>query len=217
MLQRDYLMKMTQLLVTVLAKVLFHREQKNYAEAENEIETAAKTMVGLDLKLIKILSTEDIIKLMKTSDVYAGRCLISAELLKEYGDILGEKGKHEESINIYFKSLWLYLETMLTKELPEPAEYYPRIDFLIKNLSSLKFSNELQQKIFEYYEYSGQYSKAEDILFEMIDSGYEGIMDKGIKFYKRLQLKSEEELSSGNFTLEEIEESLGEINARLKS
>ncbi len=215
MLQRDYLMKMTQILVTVLAKVLFHKEKKNYAEAEAEIETAAKTLVGLDLKLIKILSIDDIMKLMKTSDVYAGRCLISAELLKEYGDILGEKGKHEESINIYFKSLWLYLETMMTRELPEPSEYFARIDFLIKSLSALEFSDELKFKIFEYYEFSGQYSKAEDILFEMIDSGFEGIKDKGIKYYKRLQLKTDEKLNKGNFSKEEIEESLEEINSRL--
>ena len=86
-------MKMTQLLVSVLAKVLFHKEKKNYEDAQMELESAAKTIVGIDLKLISILSIEDVLQLMKTSDVYAGRCLISAELLKEYGDILGEKGK----------------------------------------------------------------------------------------------------------------------------
>ena len=109
MLQRDYLMKMTQMLTTVLTKVLFNKEKKNYIEAEKEIESAAKTIVGLDLNLIKILNVEDVIKLMKTSDVYAGRCLISAELLKEYGDILGEKDRINESIDIYIKSLWLFI------------------------------------------------------------------------------------------------------------
>ena len=40
---------------------------------------------------------------------------------------------------------------------------------------------------------------------------------KALKFYERLQLKSEEELSKGNFSSEEIEESLEEINSRYSS
>jgi hypothetical protein len=205
---------MTQMLTTVLTKVLFNKEKKNYIEAEKEIESAAKTIVGLDLNLIKILNVEDVIKLMKTSDVYAGRCLISAELLKEYGDILGEKDRVNESIDIYIKSLWLYLETVLTKELPEPEAYYERINFLIKSLTSPGTDTELKQKIFEYYEFSGQYSKAEDILFELIDSDTEGIKDKALKFYERLQMKTDDELVKGNFSLEEVEESIEEINSR---
>lgn len=217
MLQRDYLMKMTQMLTTVLTKVLFNKEKKNYIEAEKEIESAAKTIVGLDLNLIKILNVEDVIKLMKTSDVYAGRCLISAELLKEYGDILGEKDRINESIDIYIKSLWLYLETMLTKELPEPEIYFDRVNFLIKSLVTAGSDKNLKIKIFEYYEYSGQYSKAEDILFELIDSDTEGIKDKALKFYERLQMKADDELVKGNFSLEEVEESIEEINSRFNT
>lgn len=208
---------MVEMLSTVLQKVLFNIEKKQYEFAEDEVETAAKSMVGLDLKLIKILNVEDILKLMKTSDIYAGRCLVSAELLKVYGDILGEKGKDRDCINIYIKSLWLYLETISTKELPEPGEYYPRINFLIKNLSSTGFPVDLKLKIFEYYEISGQYSKAEDILFEIIDSDANGIKDKAVSYYSRLKLKTEEELIKGNFSLEEIEESLEEINSRFQS
>ena len=214
MLQRDYLMKMTQMLATVLTKVLFNKEKKNYIEAEKEIESAAKTIVGLDLNLIKILNVEDVLKLMKTSDVYAGRCLISAELLKEYGDILGEKERINESMDIYIKSLWLYLETILTKELPEPEVYYDRINFLIKNLTTPETDTDLKLKIFQYFEFSGQYSKAEDVLFELMDSDTEGIKDKALKFYERLQKKTDEELGKGNFSHGEVEESIEEINSR---
>lgn len=214
MLQRDYLMKMTQMLATVLTKVLFNKEKKNYIEAEKEIESAAKTIVGLDLNLIKILNVEDVLKLMKTSDVYAGRCLISAELLKEYGDILGEKERINESMDIYIKSLWLYLETILTKELPEPEVYYDRINFLIKNLTTPETDTDLKLKIFQYFEFSGQYSKAEDVLFELMDSDTEGIKDKALKFYERLQNKTVEELGKGNFSHGEVEESIEEINSR---
>jgi len=217
MLQRDYLMKMTQMLATVLTKVLFNKENKNYMEAEKDIESAAKTLVGLDLNLIKILNVEDVLKLMKTSDVYAGRCLISAELLKEYGDILGEKERINESIDIYIKSLWLYLETILTRELPEPEAYYDRINFMIKSLTSTDTDTDLKIKIFEYFEFSGQYSKAEDVLFELMDSDTDGIKEKALKFYERLQKKTDEDLEKGNFSHGEVEDSIEEILSRYNS
>ncbi len=211
MLQRDYFMRMTEMLTNALQKVLFNKKEKNYEDAEKEIESASKTIVGLDLKIISLLNVEEIISLMKTSDIYAGRCLIAAELLKEYGDIAGEKGKTKESIGIYNKSLTLYIESMLTKELPVPEEYFPRVNLLINNTARFDNSRELKIRILDYYELSGQYSKAEDTIFDMINNGDEEINSKAESFYKRLQRKSDDELIQGNLSREEVEESLSEI------
>ncbi len=217
MLQRDYFMRMTEMLAAVLTKILFNKENKNYEDAEKEIESGAKTIVGLDLKLISVLNAEDVIGLMKSSDIYAGRCLVSAELLKEYGDILAEKNKSEQSINIYNKSLYLYVEALLTEELPAPESYYPRVNFLIKNLSQSGFSRELILKLIDYFEMSGQYSKAEDLIFEVMDEDAESMEKKALTFYNKLRDKSEEELIKGNLSREEIEESIEEIKLKFKS
>lgn len=211
MLQRDYFMRMTEMLTTVLMKVILNKEKKNFEDAQQEIETAAKTIVGLDLNIIKILSAEDVINLMKTSGVYAGRCLVSAELMREYGLISEEKNQISESKNIFLKALWLYIESVLTKELPSPGDYYSKINELIKKTCEIDFPVELRKKIFEYYEFSEQYSKAEDILFELIDENQKDIYNAGISFYKRLRLKSEDELIKGNFSREEVEEGLNEF------
>lgn len=208
-------MRMIETLTTVIAKVLLKKEIKDYTGAEEEIMNAAKSIAGIDLNLIKILSAEDIIDLMKTSDTFAGRCLISAELLKEYGDILSDKGKAEDSINVYMKSLWLYLEVIISKELPTPEDYYERTDFLITNLAMLNFPVQLKLKMFEYYEFTGRYSKAEDILFELIESDFNNIHNIGKQFYRNLSLKTDDELTNGNFSREEIEDGLEEINSLL--
>ncbi len=210
-------MKLIETLSTVIARVLLKKEVKNYEGAEEELVSAAKSLAGLDLNLIKILSAEDIISLMKTSDIFTGRCLISAELLRQYGDLLSEKGKVQDSINLYMKSLWLYLEAILTKELPEPENFYERVDFMIKSLSRLEFPDQLKLKVFEYYEYSGKYSKAEDVLFELVESDYNNIHNTGKQFYRNLYLKTDDELTRGNFSRDEIEDGLEEINNLLSS
>lgn len=209
MLQRDYLLRMTEMLASVLAKVLFNRENKNYEEAEKEIETAAKTIVGLDLRIINILKPDDIIRLMKTTDLYAGRCLVSAELLKEYADVHELNGK--ESASIMLKSLLLYIEALLSKDLPEPEKYFAKVNELIAKIPENLVSDELNSRIIDYYEFSGQYSKAEDLIFDLIENKSKDIIERSISFYKKLQHRTDEELVSGNLSREEVNDALEEI------
>ncbi|MBK7252391.1 MAG: hypothetical protein IPI04_00385 [Ignavibacteria bacterium] len=209
MLQRDYLMRMTEMLTAVIAKVMFNKETKNYEEAEKEIETAAKTIVGLDLRIINILNPQDIIQLMKTSDLYAGRCLVSAELLKEYADVHELNGKDNSSIIL--KSLHLYIEAILSKELPEPEKYYTKINELISLIAESDLQDDLNFKIIDYYEFSGQYSKAEDMIFELIENNNKDIIDRSVSFYKKLLHRTDEELESGNLSREEVNDALDEI------
>lgn len=209
MLQRDYFLRMAEMLASVLAKVLFNKQNNNYEEAEKEIETAAKTIVGLDLNIINILSTDDIIKLMKTTGLYAGRCLISAELLKEYADVHELNGKASGSIKL--KSLSLYIEALLSKELPEPEKYFSKINDLIKGIPGDEVSDELSLKLIDYYEFSGQFSKAEDLIFELIEKNSSEIIDRSVSFYKKLQHRTDDELLKGNLSREEVNDALEEI------
>jgi len=211
MIQKDYFLRMTEILAAVLTKVLFNKENKNYIDAEKEIESAAKTMVGLDLELIRILNIEDILKLMKTSDLYAGRCLVSAELLREYSGLYEIKRKETEGKNFEMKSLHLYIEALLTKDLSEPEKYFKGINELISSCSDNEFSDNLNIKLIDYYEFSGQYSKADDIIFELLENQNEFVFDKAVSFYKKLQGKTNEELKTGNFSIEEVNEGLEEI------
>ena len=215
MLQRDYFMRITEMLTAALVKILFNKENKNFDEAEKEIETAAKTIAGFDFKLIALLGEDDVVALAKTSEPYAGRCIVGAELLKEYGDILTGKQKPEAAINVYKKSLHLYIEAQLSKELPSPEEYQPRIDFLIKNLSQTGLSPTVRTKLIDYFEMTGRFAKAEDVIFELIDEKAEGIEKKAVSFYNRLRQKPDEELVKGNLTRKELDESLEEVQFKL--
>ncbi|MBK9331281.1 MAG: hypothetical protein IPM96_02495 [Ignavibacteria bacterium] len=173
MLQRDYLMKMVEMLTTVLMKVLNLKESKNYPEALKELEAAGKTIAGLDFEMVKILKADDLVSLMKTSDVYAGRCLISAGLLSGYADILKTQNDRQ-CYDYYNKSFRLYTEALLTKEIPDPEKYIAKADQLIPVLSTAGFFSDERPEnypvLFEYYYLSGNYSKAEDVLFDILES-----------------------------------------------
>lgn len=225
MLQRDYLMKMVEMLTTVLMKVLNLKENKNYQEALKELESAGKTIAGLDFEMVKILKADDLVSLMKTSDVYAGRCLISAGLLSEYANILKIQNDLQ-CYDYYNKSFRLYTEALLTKEIPDPEKYTEKADQLIPVLTSAGFFSEQRHEnypaLFEYYYLTGKFSKAEDVLFDILESDFLETGEKvrmrkrAVAFYKDLISKDETELIKGNFSKEEAMESLEEILSQIK-
>ncbi|MEO6696178.1 MAG: DUF6483 family protein [Ignavibacteria bacterium] len=213
MIQKDYFLRMMEVLAAAMAKVLYNKENKDYINAEKEIEDAAKTLVGLDLRLIGILNVDDVLKLMKTSDLYAGRCLVSAELLKEHSALHKIKGNETEAHGFEIKSLHLYIEAMLSKDLPKPEQYFPRVEDLISNVSQNEISDQLNLSLIDYYKFSGQFSKSENIIFELLNKKNNEIFDKAVSFYKELKSKTFEELKAGNFSIEEVNEGLNEVNS----
>ncbi|MFZ1320949.1 MAG: DUF6483 family protein [Ignavibacteria bacterium] len=233
MLQRDYLMKMVEMLTAVMAKVIFNKEQKKYDEALTEIENAGKNIVGLDIGMVKILKIDDFTGLMKTSDVFAGRCLISAELLLEYAKILEEKETDTDlKFDFYNKSFRLYTEALLTKEILEPDEYIKKAESILPVLKSSGYFNNQSDyysnnlTLFEFYNLSGNYSKAEDILFNMLESKSDQSPDyeenkrklrkRAVVFYNDLMELEEEKLLTGNFSKDEAEDGLQEIKDMMK-
>ena len=69
----------------------------------------------------------------------------------------------------------------------------------------------LNFKIIDYYEFSGQYSKAEDLIFELIENNNKDIIDRSVSFYKKLLHRTDAELESGNLSREEVNDALDEI------
>ncbi len=72
----------------------------------------------------------------------------------------------------------------------------------------------IKEKLFRYYEFTGKYDKAENILYELIeeDSNY---INEGIRFYIRLVSKSEDELKKGNLPKIEVNEGLTYLKEKL--
>lgn len=118
MIRQDYIMKMIEQFVKVLTKILFNKEEGNYQEAIVNIDSAFKNILGLDYNLLKVLSTQDIIAMLKISKDDPAlniRFVVIAKLLKERAE-LENMGEDESSDPDYQKILSLYLEGILNNK-----------------------------------------------------------------------------------------------------
>src|SRR5438270_455843 len=81
---------------------------------------------------------------------------------------------------------------------------------------------ELPQKtklaVFSYFESKGKYARANDMLFEMIETGEDlvdaGVVGQGRVFYERLRSKSDTELETGGISREKVEQSLAQLEEK---
>jgi hypothetical protein len=140
-------------------------------------------------------------------------CLWAATLLKAEGEIYEDMGNAKESYYRYLKSLHLLLEVLLHEYIDSDSDFYMAAKDLLKKLEDYELPGSTKEKVFAYYEHIGQYAKAEDTLFEMLedDGADNALVERGQAFYTRLLTKSSSDLMAGNFSREEVQEGLAQL------
>jgi hypothetical protein len=212
--KRDYFMRQIEQLALVLHQILFHKEHKQFEDAERLIDEACRHILGLNLRSLRALSTPDILKLLTYNEITdTGKALVLADLLKEEGELHHAQDHSYKAYICRVKALDLLLnlhqdyrdgDELLDKELQT------RIDDLLARLGKLDLPMTVKEKLLPYYEEDGAYAKVEDVLFHLLEDepGRVGIREFGISFYQRLLGMEAAQLEQGNFSREEASESL---------
>lgn len=208
MINKDYIMRMIQQLTVVLAKVLLKKENNNLNEANFLLDAAFEDIIGLDYNFIKGISSENILSLMNIDGgkpISAGKIIITAKLLFEKAKIENDIKDNRDYLNNCQKSLFLYLEGFTKGENNDDfIDFIKDVDELAKNFSYEELPDEINYKLFKFYDQYSMYNEAENILFYLKSINFTDIIGEGELFYKNLENLSDEELKLNNFSREEI-------------
>lgn len=219
MLHRDYILRLVEQLSKTLGTVVSFKKAKQYDEAELALAEAAKNLVGLDVATLLALPVDHIVSLFSPGgSLDPGRCIVVAELLYEHAEIRKLKGDEETAYHARIRALCLLLEVSGRESLeriPDADRYLQRIEALTEALSSYPPVMSVQEKLVFHHERQGDFSQAEDVLFALVDAGYEDIIGPGIDFYERLLQKSNDELEKGELPRDEVQDALAQL--RLKA
>ncbi len=212
MYRRDYLLRMIERLAQIIARILDQKDLKSAEETLREIDGTGKMFSGIDRMMISSFSTEDLIGLMHAGGAFdTNKCLAISELQYAEGQVL--EACHDESeCKLRFQRSLRFLLEAVTEDRNIPADTYDeRIQILVQKLQDIVLPPALRKKLFRHYEGRGEYAKAEDVLYELLETNPDESRDDGIVYYKRLLLKTDEELEKGNLPRKEIEEGLQKL------
>jgi len=212
MIERDYLMRMIQMLAQVLARILFLKNKREYPESIAEIQKASKKILGIEIDVLGRLSDVQMIDLLSL-DASLGipKCYAAGMLLKENAEILSATQGAAEGRDSYIKALSLLTESGIRNKGPFDPAHDKAIDFIAEKLRGSEVPVHTLKKLFCYYELVREYGKAAIILLSVVEKE-PSFVKEGTRFYKSLTEKTNKELEDGDFSREEIEAGLKRIN-----
>jgi len=214
MSQRDYILRLFEEFGRALAQVLYQRQLKDYTAARNLIDEQCKQVLGVGIGFIHSVPEETILSMLTSlGTLNTEKCWLLAVLLKAEGDIYQDQENSNESYYSYLKSLDLFLEVLLLDTTTGSTDFVPELEGLLYKLSAYELPKKTRLKLFHYFDQTGKYARAEDVLFEMIETGDldRDIYALGIAFYQGLMGKSAAVLSAGNFSKDEVVEGLAQL------
>lgn len=212
MLTRDYILRMIEQLGIVLSSVLLHRQAKQYDAAMREIETSGERLLGMSWPFLRALPEEQLLEMFGREGAH-DKLLAAAELLREESGILDETGREAESVERGFTAFRLF--SVLLEQTGESVKEVQirHFDELLKRLEAYRMPAELQRRRFAFLERSGQFARAENALFDIVEED-PSFIDTGLAFYERLLAKSDGELITGNLTREEVLDGRGALEGK---
>lgn len=211
MIERDYIMRMIQMLVQVLARILFLKKGEQYPEALDEIQKASKQILGIELEIFRKLSDIQMIDFLSL-DVSLGipKCYAAGILLKEEAEILAIQQKEVESRDTFVKSLSLLTEVVIHNKYPFDASHAEAIESVANKLRGKEIPVYVKKKLFRYFEIVGEYGEAARTLFE-ITAAEPSFISESIAYYERLKNKPDQDLDEGHLPRETILEELAKL------
>ncbi len=215
MIERDYIMRMIDMLGKFLARALFMKKSRDFQKAADELATAYKTLLGLDRTIALTLSEDQLVLLMGGNDPATfSKCYVLGMLLKEDADLFHLQGDAARPPVLITRALSLLLTSYCAEGKPLHVAHGSSIEELWTSCDRDQLPLSTRENMFRFYELTGRYDRAEDLLFDLIESD-RSYARKGLGFYERISSRTDDELERGNLPRPEVEESMRELYTML--
>jgi hypothetical protein len=202
-----------------LARINALKKDQLWQEAAQSVDEQIQRLIGAGTEALERLSeTELLAQLIASGPTQAVRdkTLMLTTLLKEAGDINVAQDGVEAGRTFYLKGLHLLLESLAQGEISDFPAFVPQVELFVAALQDSALPLHTLARLMAHYERSGQFDKAENALFAMLDSepADPRIVDFGIAFYLRLHTQSDAALSAGSLPRAELKAGLAELKRR---
>ncbi len=216
-LEQDYIMRMINMMVAMMVRILDFKSKKEYPSALLEIETTGRTLLGINRTMIRQLTAGQLMQLFGgDQSVAIPKSYVLAVLLHEEADILRLMSDPEGADESQIKSLNLLLETYLQGGEAVEPRHDELIDEICESFRGRPLPPDVLERLLACEELRGRYDRAENALFARLESKPD-FTGEGIAFYERLLAKSPDALAAGNLPREEVLEGMQEMKHRRRA
>ena len=219
MIRRDYILRMIEEFIRALARINSLKQGQRWNEAAEALDDEFNRLIGTGAQAAARLSETDLLARLAQdgpTQTVRDKTLLLTTLLKEAGDVATAEDRMEEGRECYLKALHVLLEVLGREDVFECPEFVPRVESLKQALQGTPLSMRTHAMLMQHHERTGEFAKAEDELFAMLDAepDNERLVEFGSAFYRRLLAQSDTALNDADLPRAEVEEGLKELELR---
>lgn len=222
MVKQDYLLRVIEQLGVAWAGVLRLaglRQGGQYEEAGQSIDQLLRQFLGLNSGALETVAAAELIGLVRLGraaaagdGVVAEKLLLLGALLREQAELYEAQGEGDAAVASGLKALQIYL-TVVVEEGINDERAVAAIAPLLDKLDEYELSFEIKDLLWRFHEQAGDFAKAEDALFDLLDDDPD-LITEGIDLYERLATLPDAALIAGNLPRDEVAAGLAELRAR---
>ena len=206
--------------VQMLARLNAFKREGEWGRAAETVDAEFAKLMGSDPAALARLSDTELLAKVAAGEPTQGvrqKTMMVATLLREAGDIAMAAERVEEGKRFYLQALHLLLDVGARGDVEDAPEFVPKIEVLVSALQGDPLAMGTQAMLMQHYERIGEFGKAEDALFAMLDEQPDNsaIAEFGMSFYRRLLTKNDVALVDGNLPREEIEVAMKDLQGRV--
>lgn len=216
MIRRDYILRMVAEFIELLSRLRSLRKDQRWQEAQETADSQFERLLRANAATVSRWSdTELLATVIQGEPTLAVRdkTLMVATLLKEAGEVAIAQGQGERGFALLVKGLHLLLNALGQPDRAEIPGFVPAIESFVLALGDSPLPLPTLGALMQHYERVGEFAKAEDALFAMLERhpGDPALVEFGKAFYLRLRGTSDEQLVAGGLPRSEVEEGLAEL------
>ena len=213
MIRNDYIMRQIEMLGAFVRKLLKRIENNELEGAETDADAASRQFVGVPLVVLENQPPDGFEAMLSMAGQFDYmRGLAAATLLEMRGKVARADGDERTAFRLWTNSasLLILCHDSPDEEVREMSA--TRLDNVVTALQEYEIPEFLHRLLTCHYEKLGDYARAEDHLFQAAAANQPDVFEWASDFYSRLESRTDQQLSAGNFTRDEIAESLNELD-----
>jgi Family of unknown function (DUF6483) len=220
MIRRDYILRMIEECIQALAQIRILRQSQRLEAAQQALDMQCEKLAGGASQILVQLSEMELLAHLaqgQPTAVVRDRLFLLVSFLREAGEIANAEGRNSDARAIFLKALHLLLSEPAQNDAGDYPNFAPRVDGLVDALAGEPLPIATLAMLMQHYERTGQWAKAEDALYAMLDvtQNDRTVADFGEAFYGRILRQNDAALAAGNLPRREAEEGLREIKSRV--
>ncbi len=207
MIRRDFVVRTIQQMAQALAQVLHFKERREYEQALREIGRALREFGEGDEAPDHRRGLDDWLILCRKHPGSAGGVMLAvADVLAEQGELLAIQGNTPDALLARQFATGIFIEALLKEECFVSADLVVKVEQLVSHSAAGSQPPALLRRLVSYFEVRGDFARAENTLFEWLETGDPDAVAAGRVFYEGLTSLADESLEQGGLTRAEAQQ-----------